>query len=425
MTNPSSLLEVEFDPNGPFHPSELIEQVENLESEVQSLTEQVARDFEELALLQSLASSLDLRDTTPEPVALVLDFLPRLPVATMSEAVALIPNPEVFADFKPAGAGNSFSLWSDEALIDESACRNIVERFRERASAFPVVVNNPQEHDIDPAIDSLILVEIKHGGKLSGWLMACNHVKPTGPVPHWVQEGFTTVEANLILTAASILATQLHNMRLLRQKEQLFTDVVRAMVNAVEARDQYTCGHSERVALFARELARESGLPNPECDRIYLTGLLHDVGKIAIPDAVLQKPGALDDKERSVIETHTDAGWRILHPLSQLGEVLPGVLYHHEKFDGTGYPDGLTGKDIPRDGRILAICDAYDAMTSDRPYRKGMPQEKAISILESGAGTHWDPDYVKHFFNAMPEIIRIRESYSPRQPEERRSGSTE
>src|SRR5690606_39213299 len=105
---------------------------------------------------------------------------------------------------------------------------------------------------IDPRIRDFILVEIKHADRLAGWLIACNHVTPPGFVTHWAQSGFTTIEANLILTAGSILATQLHNTRLLRQKEQLFTDVVCAMVNAVEARDDYTCGHSERVALFAQ-----------------------------------------------------------------------------------------------------------------------------------------------------------------------------
>ena len=179
-------------------------------------------------------------------------------------------------------------------------------------------------------------------------------------------------------TATNQLAAQLHNVRLLRQKEELFTDVIRALVNAVEARDPYTCGHSERVASFARCLALVSGQPAGAHERVYLTGLLHDVGKIAIPDGVLQKPGKLNDEERAIIETHTDAGWRILHELDALRDVLPGVLYHHEHYDGNGYPDGLVGENIPIDGRILAVCDAFDAMTSDRPYRNGMPVEKAL-----------------------------------------------
>ncbi|MEZ6092389.1 MAG: HD-GYP domain-containing protein [Pirellulaceae bacterium] len=406
-----------------FDPDALIQQVENLEQEVQSLTEQVSRDFEELALLQSLAVSLELRTSHPEPMALMLDFLPKLPLSTMCEAVALVPNTEMFADHKP-NTGHAFTLWSDEPLVEDSVCRRLVAKFGELAKKDPVVKNKISPDVIDPRIRDFILVEIKHADRLAGWLIACNHVPPKADQPIWAQEGFTTIEANLILTASSILATQLHNTRLLRQKEQLFTDVVRAMVNAIEARDDYTCGHSERVALFAQELAREAGLPASDVERIYLTGLLHDVGKIAVPDAVLRKSDALDDDERKVIERHPDVGWRILYPLiNQLAEVLPGVLFHHERIDGKGYPDGLRGDDIPLDGRLLAISDAYDAMTSDRPYRRGMEQSKAEAILLSGAGTQWDEKLLEHFFNAMPRIIRIRETYCRREPQARRKGS--
>ncbi|QDS90621.1 Cyclic di-GMP phosphodiesterase response regulator RpfG [Rosistilla ulvae] len=405
-----------------FDPDALIQQVESLEQEVQSLTEQVTRDFEELALLQSLAVSMELRTSTPEPMALMLDFLPKLPLSTMCQAVALVPNIEMFADHKP-NEGNAFTLWSGDPLVEDDVCRKIIATYGENAKVDPVVINDLAADQIDSRIRDIILVEIRHADRLAGWLIACNHVKPAGTLPG-VRDGFTTIEANLILTAGSILATQLHNTRLLRQKEQLFTDVVRAMVNAVEARDDYTCGHSERVALFAKELAREAGLTVTDCDRIYLTGLLHDVGKIAVPDAVLQKPGLLNAEERSVIETHPDVGWRILYPLvNQLSEVLPGVLFHHERIDGKGYPDGLVGEEIPLDGRILAISDAYDAMTSDRPYRGGMPQEKAEEILRSGAGTQWDADLIGHFFDAMPRMVAIRESYNRREPQARQHGS--
>jgi HD-GYP domain-containing protein (c-di-GMP phosphodiesterase class II) len=235
----------------------------------------------------------------------------------------------------------------------------------------------------------------------------------------WGQHGFTTVQASLMETATNQLAAQLHNVRLLRQKEELFTDVIRALVNAVEARDPYTCGHSERVASFARCLALVSGQPAGAHERVYLTGLLHDVGKIAIPDGVLQKPGKLNDEERAIIETHTDAGWRILHELDALRDILPGVLYHHEHYDGNGYPDGLVGENIPIDGRILAVCDAFDAMTSDRPYRNGMPVEKALTILQEGSGKFWDPVLIDAFSKHIDQIEEIRIAHKPRQPASR------
>jgi HD-GYP domain-containing protein (c-di-GMP phosphodiesterase class II) len=142
--------------------------------------------------------------------------------------------------------------------------------------------------------------------------------------------------------------------------------------------------------------------------------LLHDVGKIGVRDAVLRKPGPLTDEEFEEIKQHPDKGWQILHELVPLQHVLHGVLHHHEQFDGHGYPDQLAGHAIPLHGRILAVCDAYDAMTSDRPYRTGMPQERAESILRSGAGKQWDPELIDAFFRCMPDILQIKQTYRPR-----------
>jgi HD-GYP domain-containing protein (c-di-GMP phosphodiesterase class II) len=157
------------------------------------------------------------------------------------------------------------------------------------------------------------------------------------------------------------------------------------------------------------------GYDEEACERLYLTGLLHDVGKIAVSDAVLNKPGRLTDEEFAEIKRHPDEGWNILCELEQLGYVLPGVLHHHERSDGGGYPDGLVGEDIPIDGRVLAVADAYDAMTSDRAYREGMSQEQAEEILRGGAGTQWDADVIQAFFEIVDQIVALRESYQPRQ----------
>ncbi|MGI9455669.1 MAG: HD-GYP domain-containing protein, partial [Aeoliella sp.] len=171
---------------------------------------------------------------------------------------------------------------------------------------------------------------------------------------------------------------------------------------------------SERVALFGRVLAEQLGYDQAACERLFLTGLLHDVGKIGVSDAVLKKKSRLTDEEFDEIKRHPDEGWEILQDLEQLRYVLPGVLYHHEQIDGSGYPDGLKGKEIPLDGRILAIVDAYDAMTSDRPYRDGMPAKRAQELLRAGAGTQWDADLVNAFFEALDKIERVRCNYDLR-----------
>ena len=142
--------------------------------------------------------------------------------------------------------------------------------------------------------------------------------------------------------------------------------------------------------------------------------MLHDVGKIGISGDILRKPGRLTDEEYGEIKQHPERAWTMLHNLEHLQHILPGILYHHEQYDGKGYPDGLAGDQIPPDARILAVVDSYDAMTSDRPYRKGMPQEKVEAILREGAGTQWDPQVVEVCLEMMPEIVKIRQSYQPR-----------
>ena len=152
--------------------------------------------------------------------------------------------------------------------------------------------------------------------------------------------------------------------------------MVRALTSAIDAKDPYTCGHSDRVARVAVRLAEELGCDRKLIDTIYLSGLLHDVGKIGIDDNVLRKPGKLTDGEYEHIKTPRRD--RLPHPgdIKQLDEVLPVVLHHHEQWDGRGYPQGLAGKEIPLLARIVAVADSFDAMASDRPYRQGMPDEK-------------------------------------------------
>lgn len=164
------------------------------------------------------------------------------------------------------------------------------------------------------------------------------------------------------------------------------------MASMVEARDPYTGGHLWRVSQYSRLLASSHGLPDTDVARIALGGFLHDLGKVGVPDAILNKPDRLTDEEYAVIKTHPEVGNRLLseHPLAQLARAA--VLSHHEMPDGNGYPHGLTHANIPLDARIVGICDAFDAMTSNRPYRRGMPVEKALSIIEENLGRQFDPE---------------------------------
>jgi len=171
--------------------------------------------------------------------------------------------------------------------------------------------------------------------------------------------------------------------------------VIYALATAVEAKDPFMKAHTERVADSAMRVGARMGLPEDDLIALYRGGIVHDIGKIGIPDQILLKPGELDVEERARMHLHPIIGENIIAPLQSGADLLPMVRHHHENYDGTGYPDRLAGERIPLLARILSVCDAYDALTSDRPYRLGRPREAAIAVLRLGAGRQWDPRIVK------------------------------
>jgi putative nucleotidyltransferase with HDIG domain len=185
-------------------------------------------------------------------------------------------------------------------------------------------------------------------------------------------------------------------------------EVVNSFIVAVEAKDLYTFGHSERVSMYAVALAKYLPECTKEClEKLRLTGLLHDIGKINIPEAILSKEGKLSDEEYEVIKTHPVVGARMVERIERLQELKDGVLYHHERWDGNGYPTKRKGKDIPIEARILAIADAFDAMTSNRSYRKGLTVDEAFQALEKGKGTQFDPQLIDVLQNVKGEFRNI------------------
>jgi len=183
--------------------------------------------------------------------------------------------------------------------------------------------------------------------------------------------------------------------------------VIFALAAAVEAKDPYTERHTRRVAETARYMGNQMGLPEPALDALYRGGIIHDIGKIGVPDAVLLKPGPLDQEELVHMQAHPLIGESIVKPLRSGSNLLPIIRHHHEHFEGSGYPDGLAGDRIPRLARIVSICDAFDAMVNDRPYRPRRPEGQAIEILIGGAGSQWDPEIVDLFVREMPAIRRL------------------
>ncbi len=180
---------------------------------------------------------------------------------------------------------------------------------------------------------------------------------------------------------------------------RLFTGSIKALAQALEAKDEYTQGHSARVAEESVNIARYLSLPDAEVQRMWLAGYLHDIGKIGIKEAVLNKPGKLDEEEWKLIQQHPVVAGKILGPISELSDVIDIVVHHHERYDGSGYPDGIEGGSIPLGARILTVADAYDALTSRRPYRDALSCEEARRILGEAAGTQFDPVIMRAFLD--------------------------
>lgn len=196
----------------------------------------------------------------------------------------------------------------------------------------------------------------------------------------------------------------LGNMRLVDKLKRASFEAVRALVNAIDQKDPYTCGHSERVGFLAKAVGQSMGLPTHQLRELEWGGLLHDIGKIGIPEHVLNKAGSLTDEEFSLIKKHPARGYAVLKPVESLSGVLDVVLHHHESPDGTGYPDGLAGNDIPLLARIVHVVDTFDALTSTRSYRKAFDHERAISIMKEDTGNKLDPEIMERFLKALAEL---------------------
>ena len=186
----------------------------------------------------------------------------------------------------------------------------------------------------------------------------------------------------------------LENARLYSDLKRAFTETVKVITNAVEARDPYTAGHSERVTSIAIETARELGWSHEQIEILEIGSLLHDIGKIGVSDVILLKPGPLTEDEWTEMKKHPILGAKLLESISNLRQVLPYILYHHERYDGKGYPFGLAGTEIPIEGRMLAVLDTLDAMTSNRPYRVGMAMDEALLEIQKNCATQFDPEVV-------------------------------
>ncbi|MBP7933274.1 MAG: HD-GYP domain-containing protein [Phycisphaerae bacterium] len=200
----------------------------------------------------------------------------------------------------------------------------------------------------------------------------------------------------------------LRNMHLVERLKRTSFEAVRALVSAIDKKDPYTCGHSERVGVLARLTGQELGLSPEQLQELEWAGLLHDIGKIGIPEAILNKPGKLTDDEYAIIKRHPQMSYEVLKPVASLAGVMRIVIEHHENFDGTGYPNGLRGEEISLAGRVMHVVDVFDALTSDRSYRRKFDTRRALGIIQQESGTKMDPAVVEKFIKVVERVERLR-----------------
>lgn len=355
--------------------------------ELHDLSWELAGSYEELSLLYKLSTSMVV-DHPPQA------FLEQA-CDEMREVVGLRWLAIQLSPTEPGFSGLSVPVCVDErsSLNVEDIRRvgpKLIEAMRGRTE--PIIIDDAAVLDI-PGLDriahSLLVTPLHVDGKPLGLLYGADKIN--------AGSGLSTVDSKLCASLGSSLSIYLKNVMLYEDMHSMFLGTLHALSTTIDAKDSYTHGHSERVALIARQLAEAAGLPPSTVERVYLSGLVHDVGKIGVPEAVLTKPGRLTDEEYERVKKHPEIGARILEGIRQMKDLIPGVLHHHESWDGRGYPHGLAGRDIPLFGRIIGLADAFDAMSSDRTYRNAMPMHKVLDEVRRCSGKQFDPDLVEVF----------------------------
>jgi HD-GYP domain-containing protein (c-di-GMP phosphodiesterase class II) len=353
-------------------------------AELDQLGEELAENYEELSLLYRLSAGMSL----DQPADLFLQgACKEMQEVAGLRWLTLRLSPEV--DRLQQLRGRSYDAGDRPEHCDLAALETrLRETYGHRTE--PVILDKIDS--LGPAgcvvRQNLLIVPLIRDGVTLGLLIGADRLDG---------QLIDSITAKLCGSLCNSLTIFLDNTMLLEDAQSLFVGSLHALTSAIDAKDSYTCGHSERVALLSRMLARAVGYGPDVCERVYLAGLVHDVGKIGVPEAVLRKPGRLTDDEFGLIKQHPRIGANILRDIRQMSDLLPGVLYHHEKFGGGGYPDNLRGDAIPLFGRIICLADAFDAMSSNRTYRAAMSHGRVLSELRNCAGSQFDPQLVQAF----------------------------
>ncbi len=352
-------------------------------AEITALSEQLMISYEELTLIYKLSEQLQNRKQFSELFYECADDLNEL-----IDFDSLLLFVKSSSDSNPIilTAGN-ISL-TDE--IVKTAGTYLIKKHQQMQIPKPILLTDLSAHPYLVSIFKTTSVNL-----LAWPIIINNHKSGTLAIlKRSASRQFDSADTKMIATIARHISWFLENRMLINDLEELLMGLLSSLVNVIDAKDPYTRGHSQRVALIAMRIAQTLQFSQNECDRIYLAGLLHDIGKIGINDSILGKPGKLTNEEFKTMQSHTNVGAKIISALKQFKPIIPGVLYHHERYDGKGYPEGLSGKQIPVMGMIVGLADCFDAITSDRTYHKAMSFDKALNEIRINANSSFDPDII-------------------------------
>ncbi len=352
---------------------------------VESFSRQLSGVYEELTLVYKLSGSLHSFTRPERFVSMALEELhATLPFESIVACFTQDPKRSRALSGQTLFVGNETSRRMDEKRA-AAALRSLAD---DQASIF-TCDDNAAIALGSAASGDCLAQPVMRDGAVIGALIA---LRKGGEDPF-----VSSTDIKLVAAATASIGVLLENATLYDDQRSMFMGTLRALTSAIDAKDRYTRGHSERVAYMATRLGEAIGLDTETTQRLHIAGLVHDVGKIGVPEVVLCKPGRLTDEEFALIKLHPEIGHRILRDIPQLADVLPGVLSHHERWDGKGYPHGIKGEEIPMFGRLIAIADSFDAMSSTRTYRSALDRDKVLTEIERCGGTQFDPQLSRFF----------------------------
>ena len=358
-----------------------LKQIEEHDKTAMSFTRQLTDCYETIDLLYSLGRSMN---DLAQPETFLRGLCSRLHETLDFGFIgaSFIDDPRL----GPVVCNQTFT--AGEMDIAFEALRSTLTEADRMHSGGPLIMTELGGKPIAGAGQVLVLPIIRSGG-LVGFLCAGDK--------HGDDNQVSSYDIQLMEAAAGYVASFLDNAVLYADQQGLFLGTIDALTASIDAKDRYTCGHSQRVAWLSTQLALATGFSPEQADRVRIAGMVHDVGKIGVPEAVLTKGGRLTEEEFNSIKLHPEIGHRILKDIQLLQDVLPGVLYHHERFDGRGYPAGIKGKEIPLLARIIALADTFDALSSNRSYRSALPRDQVLSEIRKCSGAQFDPDLMEPF----------------------------